>query len=102
MRRVNIISLILSFVIGFTGTFAFLPYEAQVVSRQQTTIEIPLDCLAWWGALYPQYGVSNARKLVKVKNFGTESLTPENKQQTSDIEKIPVKICFKYLTFLND
>ena len=50
----------------------------------------PMAQLAWWGGVYPEYCLPGAVKLVgEEETAGTE-------------EEIPVKVQFKYLTFLND
>lgn len=92
MQRIKWILLTLSLIIGFTGTFAFaehfpLPQGGQTTDIRFLPQEMEKQYLAWWGALYPEYCLSGARKLV-----GEEE----------GREEIPVKIRFKYLTFLND
>ena len=46
---------------------------------------------AWWGGLYPEYCLPGAMEKVEAEQEAEE-----------EEESVPVKIRFKYLTFLND
>ena len=51
----------------------------------------PLAQMAWWGGMYPEYCLPGAMEAVgeEAEDGGKESSEPQ------------VKVCFKYLTFLN-
>jgi hypothetical protein len=46
--------------------------------------------MAWWGGIYPEYCLSGAMEAVGEED--TDSARAE----------LQVKVCFKYLTFLNE
>ncbi len=86
--RVRLWILTLSLIFGITGTLAF----AKERPLQQEICQESLSQLAWWGGLYPEYCLPGAMRLVD-----------ERKQEAvseGDAER-SVKICFKYLSFLN-
>jgi hypothetical protein len=80
MERARVLILVLSLVFGITGACVLAEYEPefQAVHREER---------AWWGALYPEYVLPGAMRLVGEEEQGSEGL--------------PVKIRFKYMRFLN-
>lgn len=81
MKKIQTLLLLLSLLLGLIGTALFpgtLPASVPVGTSQ----------LAWWGGIYPEYCLPSACELV-------EGEEPEEGQE------IPVKLSFKYLTFLN-
>lgn len=81
MKKIQTLLLILSLLLGITGTAVFS--QPLPAPRLDGTIQ-----LAWWGGLYPEYCLPSAMELV-------EGEAPE------EGEELPVKLSFKYLTFLN-
>lgn len=82
MNKIKIMLLTLSLILGVAGTCMFAPYQSELYSDRS-------DEVAWWSGLYPEYCMPGATYLV-----GEEP-------QAANQEDIPVKIRFKYLTFLN-
>lgn len=82
MKQIKILTVMLSLVLGVTGTCAFARYFP--VPQQP----VKASFVAWWGGVYPEYGLQGA--LVQ---------TEEGAEDAG--EEIHVKIRFKYLTFLN-
>ena len=78
MKRSELVILLLSLVLGFAGTCLYAEHAG---------LPKPLrtEQAAWWGGLYPEYCLPGA-------------MEQENVQE----ETAPVKIRFKYLTFLNE
>lgn len=74
--------LIVSLGIGIVGTYLW-------AERLPVCSPAPMTQMAWWGGVYPEYCLPGAMKLV-------------GEEEMEDIEtEIPVKVQFKYLTFLN-
>ena len=85
-KRSELIIWILSLILGFTGTCLYaehagLPSPARV------------EQAAWWGGLYPEYCLPGAMEKVEAE---------QGAEEEKEKESVPVKIRFKYLTFLND
>lgn len=83
MNKLKALLLFLSLILGAVGTYTFAPY-----SYEPTPIRN--ERVAWWSGLYPEYCIPDATHLV------------EEEQSIHSQEEIPVKIRFKYLTFLNE
>lgn len=81
-NRMQLLLLILSLILGGTGTYVFAR-ELPVCSPA------PMAQMAWWGGVYPEYCLPGAVVLVG-----------EEKDDCGQTE-LPVKVSFKYLTFLN-
>lgn len=80
-NRMQLLLLFLSLVIGGTGTYVF--------AREFPVCHpAPMAQMAWWGGVYPEYCLPGA--VVLVGEDDGEEMEP------------PVKIRFKYLTFLNE
>lgn len=96
MKKIRIFILILSLITGFAGTFAFVKFQPGMETAQADgfPMEQPevLHQQVWWGSLYPEYCLG-AMKLVT-----EDDVNPDEKHAGDDI---PVRIRFKYLTFLN-
>ena len=84
MRKMRLLLLTMSLILGFTGTAVFARYLPEPQPEE-------VSQMAWWGGVYPEYCLPGAVKLVGA----------EEEKNCRD-EKLPVKIHFKYLTFLND
>lgn len=80
-NRVQLLLLILSFAIGGIGTY--VSAGTFPVCRP-----VPMAQMAWWGGVYPEYCLPGA--VVLVGEDDGEETEP------------PVRIRFKYLTFLNE
>ncbi len=82
--RIKMLLLALSLLLGTAGTYVFADY-LPVCSPA------PLAQMAWWGGMYPEYCLPGAMEAVgeEAEDGGKESSEPQ------------VKVCFKYLTFLN-
>ena len=81
--RIQLVLLFLSLLIGGVGT--------RMLARQVPTCSpAPMAHMAWWGGVYPEYCLPGAMQLV-----GEEEADTVNTE-------LPVKVCFKYLTFLNE
>ncbi|MCI9306226.1 MAG: hypothetical protein HFI28_07070 [Lachnospiraceae bacterium] len=80
---IQLLLLFLSLSIGAAGTYL-------CAGKLPVCSPAPMAQLAWWGGVYPEYCLPGAVKLVgEEETAGTE-------------EEIPVKVRFKYLTFLNE
>ena len=86
MRRSELAVLILSLAFGFAGTCLYAEYAGlpDPVRTEQA---------AWWGGLYPEYCLPGAMEKVEAE---------QGAEEEKEKESVPVKIRFKYLTFLND
>lgn len=85
LKKTELLLVLLSLFLGAAGTALFAePLPAPAVTGTSQ--------LAWWGGMYPEYCLPGAMHLVEGE--GTEEW------EASDSE-IPVKLSFKYLTFLN-
>lgn len=82
-NRIQLLLLVLSVIIGGAGTF-MCARELPVCSPA------PLAQMAWWGGIYPEYCLPGAM----------EAVGEEDTDNT--VTDIPVKVRFKYLTFLNE
>lgn len=81
MKKVRLGILLLSLTLGIVGTYATLPYfPSESPARREQ--------LAWWGGLYPEYCLPGAMEL-------------KGEETREESEKIPVRLSFRYLTFLN-
>lgn len=80
-NRIQLILLVLSLIIGGAGTYFFARELPMCDSA-------PMAQLAWWGGVYPEYCLPGAVALVGEDDGGKTEM--------------PVKIRFKYLTFLNE
>ncbi|MCI8598233.1 MAG: hypothetical protein HFJ10_07320 [Lachnospiraceae bacterium] len=83
MNKLKISLLTLSFILGIAGTYTFAPYSYKPNPARYERV-------SWWSGLYPEYCIPDATHLV------------EGDQSYDSQEEIPVKIRFKYLTFLNE
>lgn len=92
MRKMKLLVLAVSLTLGFTGTFVF---SSRLSSPQPEAVA----ALAWWGGLYPEYCLPGVMELKGEKDC---SRVQENEELYGQETEIPVKIRFKYLTFLND
>ena len=82
-NRIQLLLLILSMIIGGAGT-------CMCARRFPVCSPAPLAQMAWWGGIYPEYCLSGAMEAVGEGD--TDSARAE----------LQVKVCFKYLTFLNE
>ncbi len=78
MKRIKIVVLILSLILGMTGTFVCVPYLPE---RSPAAVQQPV----WWGGLYPGFCLPGAMGETGEAARG----------------QVSVKVRFKYLTFLN-
>lgn len=82
-NRMQLLILTLSLIIGGAGTYI-------CAGQLPVCSPAPLAQMAWWGGVYPEYCLPGAMEAV-------------GEEETDGTEKeIPVKIRFKYLTFLNE
>lgn len=81
--RIKILVLTLSLLLGSAGTYVCAGYLP-------TCSPAPLAELAWWGGMYPEYSLPGAMEAV-----GEEEASEEEAGAPR------VKVCFKYLVFLN-
>lgn len=82
-KKIQLVILTLSVIIGGAGTYL-------CAGQIPACSPAPRAQMAWWGGIYPEYCLSGA-----VEAAGEE----EDGGPETDI---PVKVRFKYLTFLND
>lgn len=80
-NRMRLLLLVFSLIIGGAGTCLFAP-ELPVCAPA------PMAQMAWWGGVYPEYCLPGAVTLVGEEDGREEA-------------EIPLKVRFKYLTFLN-
>lgn len=81
--KMQMLILALSMIIGGAGTFL-------CGVRMPECAPAPMAQMAWWGGIYPEYCLSGAVEAVGEDEDDSWETEPR------------VKICFKYLTFLND
>ena len=96
MRKMRLLLVTLSLILGITGTCTFAEYLPLAGDGQQLK---GVSQLAWWGGIYPEYCLPGAMKLVDAE--GRECAKADNSGSESG-EELPVKIRFKYLSFLNE
>ena len=84
MKRSEAVILALSLAAGLLGTCLFSGYASEPAKP------VRLEQTAWWGGLYPEYGVAGAVEPKKTDRVQGSKAAPER------------EIRFRYLTFLNE
>lgn len=88
MKRIERWLVLTSLILGLAETRSFaepIPQEnGAVVLTEKKELPQKTELLAWWGGLYPEFCLDGVVKQVEGES------------------KTPVRIRFKYLTFLND
>lgn len=82
-NQIQLLLLIVFLIIGGIGTYTF-------AKEFPTCAPAPMVQMAWWGGVYPEYCLPGAVTLV-----GEEE---DDREET----ELPVRVRFKYLTFLNE
>ena len=108
-KRSELAVWILSLLLGFAGTCLYAGHagigtgtdtDTGIAGAAETGAEAyaPLrrEQAAWWGGLYPDYCLPGAMEAVEQEQDGTPEASGISNQGS------PVKIRFKYLTFLNE
>lgn len=81
-NRIQLLLLTLSVIIGGSVT-------GMCAKQLPVCAPAPLTQMAWWGGIYPEYSLTGAMEAVGAEEAGSEETMA------------PVRIRFKYLTFLN-
>lgn len=109
MKRIKLLLLLFALILGFTGTCAFSRYLPKTAELSRAEAPWPktehVFRQAWWGGLYPEYCLPGAMKLVETEEQGSEGrdrVEISGRETSGEETEVPVKICFKYLTFLNE
>lgn len=82
MKRSELAVLLLSLILGFAGTCFY-------AEHMEAPSPVYTEQTAWWGGLYPEYCLPGAMEAVETEDGGEKP------------KAAPVKIRFKYLSFLN-
>lgn len=97
-RRLELIVLLLSVLIGAWGTAA---YGARAGCGGQELSFRHTEQAAWWGGLYPEYCLPPALEQRDGKAV-SRSEAGFGEKSTGGEEQVSVQIQFKYLKFLNE
>jgi len=90
-KQISGVLFVLSLMLGAAGAHTWAGYQP---APAQTFAPKIVSGQTWWGSLYPEYCLPGALELVTEKECGDCTAQESG-------TGLPVKIRFKYLTFLN-